>query len=102
MHHLIHIVDEKTALAMDHDLRGGTAWECDDGTSQRHCLDHNHAKGLLPTNRVEKTTRTTEQMDLLLLIDRTNVGNLLSINLWLDLMLKIVHCLWHISINNTR
>src|SRR5947209_1337854 len=61
LHHLSQIPHEKACFAIYHDLRSGSPCKRDDGAANGHCLNHHHPKGLLPLNRVEKATRSTEQ-----------------------------------------
>src|SRR5947209_5051662 len=60
LHHLIDILHKKACLAMHHNLGSGPPGKRDDRTAQSHGFNHHHAKWLLPFNRIEEPTSTTE------------------------------------------
>src|SRR5262249_41819023 len=83
LNHLMNIMNQKSALPMSYDFGSRSTRKRNHWTSQRHSLDHHHAKWLFPLNRVQQTTGATQQVDLLLHIDRANILDVLIIKLWL-------------------
>src|SRR5947209_10871933 len=90
-YHFCDIVHQKASFTMDNNFWCGPTRKRNDRTAQRHSLNHYHTKGLLPLNRVEESSGTTEQADFPFHIDRANVSDLLIINLRLDDLMKVVY-----------
>src|SRR2546430_735389 len=90
VHHLIHISNQKATRSMSDNFWCRATIKCNDGTSCGHALDHHHAKGLFPLDRIERRTRTTQPLHLLLPANRTNVGDLVLIDAWFDDLFKVV------------
>src|SRR5947209_774574 len=99
LYHLIEMMHEKACLPIHYDLRCSPASEGDDGTSQRHCLKHRHAKGFLPLNRVEETSGSAQEASLLLQIHRPYILDLFIIELWLDHLVEVMHRFLPIAVN---
>src|SRR6266849_4460845 len=100
-YHLIHIMDQETCFPMHNQL-----WRCstskgDDRTSQCHRLDHDHAKGFLPLDWIEKPVGSTQQINFPLSVHWANVTNLLLIDLWFDDLMKVALRLLKRTVNST-
>src|SRR5437660_2197022 len=97
--HLFNGMHQETAAAVRDDLRRGSPVEGNDRAAVRHCLDYHHPKWLLPLDGIEKATSTAEQLPFLLLIDRSEITNLLVINQRFDHILEVAHRCINVAIN---
>src|SRR5438093_4856746 len=90
-HHFLNIMHKKASFTMYNNFWSGTTSKRDDRTAESHSLDHHHPERLFPLKRVEKTTCTTEQANLLFHIHRPHILHVLIINVWFYLLMKVLN-----------
>src|ERR1700686_1470640 len=101
VYHRIDIWYKEPGLPFYNELGRGSPVKRNDRATHRHCFDHHHAKWLFPLNRIEEGARATKKAGLLLYIHRTDIADLLIVDLRFDLLREVMQRFWQMAIHRS-